>query len=271
MLTTRYVTGSPNWIDLGVPDIGGAAAFYGDLFGWRFEPGGPEVGGYGLFRLGGRTAAGGMQTTAEQGPPSWTVYFQAPDADATARAAEQKHGRVLVQPMDVQDLGRMAILADQAGVSFGLWQPGRNQGLDAVQEPGSLCWVELYTADVPATAAFYHSVLGLETAGVDFPSGIYTAFHPAGEGEEAMFGGVVPLSGDPAEEQAYWLPYFEVTDPDAVVARAGERGGTVRLPATDVPGVGRLAKLADPYGARFAVVRSERPEGQGTDLSEQDT
>ncbi|MEV0238775.1 VOC family protein [Streptomyces sp. NPDC050674] len=257
MLTTRYVTGSPNWIDLGTPDIDGAASFYGELFGWRFQPGGPEVGGYGLFRLDGRTAAGGMRTTPEQGPPSWTVYFQTPDADTTARAAEQARGSVTVQPTDVQDLGRMAILADRAGVSFGLWQPGGNKGLEVVQEPGSLCWVELYTADVPASAAFYHSVLGLETYGADFAGGTYTTFHPAGESEDAMFGGVVPLAGAPGEEEAYWLPYFEVTDPDATVARARELGGTVRLPATDVPSVGRLARLGDPYGARFAVIRSE--------------
>ncbi|MFJ7338070.1 VOC family protein [Streptomyces sp. NPDC101110] len=261
MLTTRYVTGAPNWIDVGTPDIDGAAAFYGALFGWRFEPGGPEVGGYGLFRLGGRTAAGGMQTTPEQGPPSWTVYFQSPDADATARAAEQARGAVTVQPRDVQDLGRMAILADRAGVTFGLWQPGRNKGLEAVQEHGSLCWVELYTADVPAAAAFYHSVLGLETFGADFAGGAYTTFVPAGQSEDAMFGGVVPLADDPAENEAHWLPYFEVADTDATVARAAELGGTVRLPATDVPSVGRLAKLADPYGARFAVIHSAPRQG----------
>ncbi|MFF7308356.1 VOC family protein [Streptomyces sp. NPDC008137] len=259
MLTTRYVTGAPNWIDLGTSDIDGAAAFYGDLFGWAFQPGDPEVGGYGLFQLGGRTAAGGMQTTPEQGPPSWSVYFQAPDADATAKAAEQAGGSVLMQPMDVLDLGRMAILADRAGVSFGLWQPGRNRGLDVVQEHGSLCWVELYTADVPASAAFYHSVLGLETFGVEFPGGTYTTFVPAGEPEGAMFGGVVALADDPVEEEAYWLPYFEVDDPDAIADRAQGLGGAIRAPATDLPGAGRLAKLADPYGARFAVIRSEPP------------
>ncbi|GAA4318305.1 VOC family protein [Streptomyces venetus] len=257
MLTTRYVTGAPNWIDLGTPDIDGAAAFYGELFGWRFQPGGPEVGGYGLFQLGGRTAAGGMQTTPEQGPPSWTAYFQTSDVDATAKAAEQARGSVLMQPMDVRDLGRMAILADRAGVRFGLWQPGRNKGLEVVQEHGSLCWLELYTADVPAAAAFYHSVLGLETFPLDFPGGTYTTFVPAGESEDAMFGGVVPLADDPGEEEAYWLPYFEVTDPDAIVARTRELGGAIRMPATDLPGAGRLAKLADPHGARFAVIRSE--------------
>jgi predicted enzyme related to lactoylglutathione lyase len=67
---------------------------------------------------------------------------------------------------------------------------------------------------------------------------------------------MVPLSDDPAETGAYWLPYFEVTDADAVAARTRELGGTVRVPATDIEGVGRFAKLADPSGARFAVIRS---------------
>ncbi|MFF5476274.1 VOC family protein [Streptomyces sp. NPDC012935] len=258
MLTTRYVTGAPNWIDVGTPDIEGASSFYGGLFGWRFQPGGPETGGYGLFQLDGRTTAGGMQTTEEQGPPSWTVYFQTPDADATAKAAEQAHGAVLVQPMDVMDMGRMAILADKAGVGFGLWQPGTNKGLDVMNEPGTLCWLELYTTDVPAAAGFYNTTLGMETFALDFYGGTYTTFSPAGQGEDAMFGGVVDKTDDPAEADGppYWLPYFEVTDTDATVAKAQELGGTVRMPATDLPDVGRIAKLTDPYGARFAVIKS---------------
>ncbi|MFJ9589370.1 VOC family protein [Streptomyces acidicola] len=257
MLTTRYVTGAPNWLDLGTPDLDGASAFYGGLFGWQFRPGPPEAGGYGFFQLDGKTVAGGMRTTPEQGPPSWTVYFQTPDADATAKAVEQAHGRVLAQPMDVLDQGRMAILADRAGVPFGVWQPAATKGLDVVRDPGSLCWVELYTPDLPAAAGFYNAVLGWETSAVAFPGGMYTTVHPAGTEMDAMFGGIVPLEDAPARtEAAAWLPYFEVPDTDATVARAQELGGTVRLPATDLQGVGRIAEFADPYGARFAVIRS---------------
>ncbi|MFI9168809.1 VOC family protein [Streptomyces lincolnensis] len=261
MLTTRYVTGAPNWVDLGTPDIDGAASFYGALFGWRFQPGGPETGGYGLFQLDGRTVAGGMRTTADQGPPSWTVYFQAPDADATAKAAEHKHGSVLVQPMDVLDRGRMAILADQAGVHFGIWQPAATKGLDVVQEQGSLCWLELYVPDLPAAAGFYNALFGWETSSLTFAGGSYTTVHPQGTEPDAMFAGIVPLEDDPTKASAgAWLPYFEVPDTDAVVAVAQEWGGTVRLPATDLEDVGRIAELADPYGARFAVIKSAPPQ-----------
>ncbi|MFJ8028044.1 VOC family protein [Streptomyces sp. NPDC096311] len=262
MLTTRFVTGAPNWLDVGTPDIEGASSFYGGLFGWQFQSAGPDAGGYGFFQLAGKTAAGGMQTTEEQGQPCWTVYFQSPDAQATAKAAEQAGGSVLFQPMDVMGQGHMAILADEAGVSFGIWQPGLNKGIDVAGDPGSLCWVELYTPDEPAAAAFYNSVFGWETSATPFPGGTYTCINPAGAQETDMFGGVVPLADDPTEAQsgAYWLPYFEVTDTDASVSKAQELGGTVRMPATDLEGVGRMAKLADPYGARFAVIKSATRE-----------
>ncbi|MGW0877561.1 VOC family protein [Streptomyces sp. NPDC002740] len=258
MLTTRFVNGAPNWIDVGTSDIDGATSFYGALFDWRFRSAGPDAGGYGFFQLDGRTVAGGMQTAPGQGPPSWTVYFRTTDAQATAQAAEQKHGRVLLAPMDVMGQGTMAVLADQAGVPFGLWQPGQTVGVDVANEPGALCWVELYTPDIAAAAAFYNATLGLETSAAPFPGGTYTCLNPAGAGEEAMFGGIVPLADDPTEAGtgAYWLPYFEVADADSVVAEAEKLGGTVRMPATDVEGVGRIAKLADPYGARFAVIKS---------------
>ncbi|MET7983002.1 VOC family protein [Streptomyces sp. NPDC005281] len=258
MLTTRFVNGSPNWLDVGTSDIEGAIAFYGGLFGWRFQSAGPDAGGYGFFQVDGKTVAGGMQINAEQGPPSWNVYFRTADAEATAKAVEHAKGAVLMPPMDVMGEGHMAMLADQAGVAFGVWQPGRTKGLGMAGDPNSLCWVELVTPDIAAAAAFYNSVFGWNTSAVRFPGGTYTSINPAGTEEEGMFGGLVPLADAPVEAStgAYWLPYIEVPDTDAVVARTEELGGTVRMPATDMEGVGRLARIADPYGARLAVIKS---------------
>ncbi|MGW3197236.1 VOC family protein [Streptomyces sp. NPDC001118] len=262
MLTTRFVNGAPNWIDVTTSDIDGARSFYGGLFGWEFQSAGPESGGYGFFRLDGRTVAGGVQTAPDQAPPAWTVYFQSEDAQATAKAAEQAHGRVLFQPMDVMGQGHMAVLADRAGVPFGIWQPGQTKGIDVASEPGTLCWVELHTPEIAAAAAFYHQVLGLETSAVPFPGGTYTCLNPAEGGDDAMFGGIVPLTGDASEAEGgeggpHWLPYFEVEDTDAVVDKVRQLGGTVRMPATTMAGVGRMAMFTDPYGAHFAVIRSE--------------
>lgn len=260
MLTTRFVDGAPNWIDVGTSDMEGAQSFYGALFGWEFRSAGPDAGGYGFFELAGRIVAGGMRTTPEQGPPAWTVYFQSPDAGATAEAARQAGGSVPMPPVDVMDQGRAAILADQAGVPFGIWEPAQRKGIEAAGEVGALCWAELYTPDIARAAAFYHAALGWETSAVTFPGGVYTSVNPAGTGEDGMFGGMVPLADDPVEAgtgRPYWLPYIGVDDTDAVVDRAVALDGTVRMPATSLAGVGRLARLEDPYGARFAVLKGD--------------
>lgn len=258
MLTTDYKDGSPNWVDLGTPDIDAAAGFYRGLFGWDFLAGGEEVGGYGMFRLGDKTVAGAMAVPAAQGPSAWQVYFRTADADATAAAVTRAGGTVTFGPMDVMDFGRMAMFADPEGVSFGVWQPGANQGLDAVTEVGSLCWTELYTGDLGAAAEFYSAVLGWQIGGVPFEGGTYTTVRPAGTTDEGDVGGLVPLSVDPVEdaERPYWTPYFEVADCDVTAGKAEETGGKVRLTPVSLEGVGRLAKLADPFGARFAVIAS---------------
>ncbi|MGW7302382.1 VOC family protein [Streptomyces sp. NPDC054829] len=257
MLTTRYVQGAPNWVDVGTPDLEGAASFYRALFGWEFRSAGPEAGGYGFFQLGGRTAAGGMRVAPEQGLPGWHVYFRSADADATAEAVRRAGGSVLMPPDDVFGQGRLAFLADHAGVPFGVWQPAAIKGLDVVGETGALCWVELYTADVAREAAFYDRVFGWETRAMPLPGGVYTGINPAGEDEEAIFGGLVALADDPTgtETEPYWLPYFAAEDVDGVVGRARELGGAVRMAPVDIEGVGRTAKLADPYGGRFAVIK----------------
>ena len=225
----------------------------------------PGAGGYGFFRLTEKTVAGGMPITPEQGPPSWNVYFQVPDAGATAKAVEQAGGRILVPPMDVMGEGTMAVFADRAGAAFGVWQPGRLKGLDAAGTLGALCWVELHTADVPASAAFYHRVFGWEVEGVPWPGGdTYTCVNPAEGGAGAMFGGLVASADDPvatgadagAAPDAYWLPYFAVADVNTVAVDTTDGGGTVLMEPTSVPDGPRIAVLRDPQGAMFGVYRA---------------
>ena len=62
----------------------------------------------------------------------------------------------------------------------------------------------------------------------------------------------------PMEEvPPHWNVYFNVEDVDATVAKALELGGQVVAPAFDVPGVGRMAVLADPQGAMFNLMAGD--------------
>ncbi|MGW6205756.1 VOC family protein [Streptomyces sp. NPDC055089] len=260
MLTTRFVDGAPNWMDLGTPDLEGATAFYTALLGWDYEAGGPETGGYGMFLLDGKTVGGAMTVTEEQAKPSWSVYFRSADVAATAQAVRDAGGAVPFEPMDVLEYGRMGGFTDRAGAYFGVWQPKRNPGLGIVNEQGSLCWAELYTPDVPAAAAFYDAVFGWDTIQTPYPGGggAYTVIRTADGGEESSFGGLVPLDAVPVRAAAgpHWLPYIEVEDCDAVAAAVERLGGKLTLEPTEMEGVGTFADVEDPYGAAFAVIRS---------------
>ncbi|MFD6531457.1 VOC family protein [Streptomyces sp. NPDC060184] len=259
MLDPTFVPGAPNWIDLGTPDLDGATTFYRGLFGWDLVPGGPETGGYGMYTLDGRTVAGAMTVTDEQAKPTWSVYFQSPDVDATARAVEAGGGNVPFAPMDVLEYGRMGGFTDPAGAYFGSWQPKQNPGLGATQVPGTLIWSELYTPHVEAAKAFYGSVFGWDAEATEFPGGTYTMIRPAGAGgdEAAFFGGLVALDEVPSEARSgpHWLPYFSVDDVDVVLGDAVRLGGAVTLGPMEMEKVGVMANVTDPYGASFAVIK----------------
>ncbi|MFI1968883.1 hydroxylase [Streptomyces cinnamoneus] len=263
MLTTDFVTGAPTWLDLGSPDTQGASAFYGAVFGWQTDSAGPDAGGYGFFKKDGRTIAGLGPLTDEGASSAWTVYFGTTDADATAREVEKGGGTVRVEPFDVMEAGRMACFTDPGGAEFAVWQPGTVKGLEKVMDPGSLCWAELHTADPTAAKAFYRGLFDWRSADMKTPGMVYTVLATAdGEDQqEAAFGGVVPFRGD--DETPRWIPYFGVEDVDAVVTDTQGSGGSVLIPAADVPDVGRMAWLADPFGAPFAVIKPNPPATAG--------
>ncbi|MFF0064932.1 VOC family protein [Streptomyces sp. NPDC005279] len=257
MLTTTYVPGAPNWLDLGSPDVEAAAAFYGALFGWELRTMGPEAGGYGFLRLNERTVAAIGPLTEAGAASAWTPYFQTADADATTRAVERAGGTVRVPPMDVFTEGRMAAYTDPTGARFAVWQPGDTKGLEAVNDANTLSWTELYTTDAAAAKDFYRSVFSWDYKDVPVAGTTYTVVSPPGGGESATQGGIMQLAKENLEagSRSEWHPYFEVADVDATFAEATRQGATPMFPPIDAEGVGRLAMFTDPFGAPSAIIR----------------
>jgi len=162
------------WIDVQTPDLKAARRFYGELLGWSFE----ESSGYLFARLGGRKVAGLVELGAgSKVAPMWSVYLATDDAEATAREAGQAGARLLVQPMDIADQGRMAYFADPTGARFGVWQGKAHRGAEVTGEPGAMAWHEVYTRDVAAACSFYGAVFGLESRRLDAPDVEYWTLH----------------------------------------------------------------------------------------------
>ena len=73
------------------------------------------MGHYTLMRKGGKTVAGNMTVMTEGQPSAWVTYVSVDDADATVDLAKKAGAMVFVEPMDVSDIGRMAVFADPDG------------------------------------------------------------------------------------------------------------------------------------------------------------
>src|SRR5215203_3409067 len=137
---TSYAPGTPCWVDLGTPDVEAAARFYGELFGWEVPelPTSAEMGGYRRAKMDGADVAGVMPLMQEGQPPAWSTYIAVADADATAAAIVENGGAQIAEPMDVADLGRMALFTDPEGAFFGIWQAGTFAGAERVNEKGAV-------------------------------------------------------------------------------------------------------------------------------------
>jgi hypothetical protein len=252
---TSYAPGTPCWVELATPDVDGAVAFYGGLFGWEIpeQPNSAELGGYRRALKGGVDVAGVMPLMAEGQPPVWTTQIAVADADAATAAAREAGGSVIAEPMDVMDIVRFAIVADPTGAVFGLTEPKGFRGAGLVNEPGTFCWNELATRDTAAAKSFYAAVFGWGVEEHDMGEmGTYTEWKL---GEDSV-GGMMDMANTqmPAEVPPHWLTYFAVENTDAALETIKSSGGRVAFGPIDIP-AGRFAVVADPFGAMFAVIQ----------------
>jgi uncharacterized protein len=224
--TAPWPTGVPCWADLTTPDPEAAAAFYGSVLGWTASPDRREV------TVEGHPVAGLVPRSDGEGA-TWTLCVATDDLAATLARVTDAGGTVLRN-------GERTVVADPTGAVVGLRQGGGAQWVNA---PGGLNWEDLRSADPAVSQRFYADVFGW-------------TFEPLFEGYGTVanpdaphpVGGIGPLWGSAPG----WLVYFGVVDVDVAVAAALEAGGTVVAPAHDSE-YGRMAQLADPHGAGFAV------------------
>lgn len=248
---SAWPPGTPCWVDLAVNDLERAKIFYGTLFGWEILTGPPESGGYSMAMVEGRQVAGIGPKQDPSQPTAWTTYLAVASAAETADKIRSAGGAVHVEPFDVMDAGRMAIVADPAGAVFGLWESQAHTGVDIANVPGTLVWNETLNPDFEGTKKFYAEVFGYDYGDMSSGDLQYATIKVDGR-DVAGIGGLPP--GGPADAPASWTAYFGVTDTDDAVSTVVELGGEALQPPEDSP-YGRMATVRDDQGATFTIVQ----------------
>jgi uncharacterized protein len=256
---TSHSTGTFSWVDLQTSDPEAAKTFYSELFGWELEdmPTDQEGVVYSMAKLGGEyCSAIAPLPPGAQMPPHWNSYVTVESADATAERARELGGTTPMEPFDVMEAGRMAVIQDPTGALVLVWEARQHPGAGRVNDPGCFTWNELATTDQDTASKFYGDLFGWTFEDQDAgPAGTYRTI----KNGDRMNGGIRLLSEQ--ETQAgvppNWLVYFTTEDIDASVAKVGELGGAVLAPPMQLPMGSRIAVVGDPQRAAFALFEGE--------------
>lgn len=254
----EYQTGSFCWIDLATTDAAAAKKFYGTLFGWEMKDSPlPQGGVYTMCLLGGKEVGALYDMDPGQreakAPPHWMNYVSVPSADTAAARAKSLGASVTLEPFDVMDVGRMAVIADPTGAHLALWEAKKHKGGHRFQgEPGSYCWNELTTTDLEKAEKFYSHLFEWKLKPSANSSMRYVEIY--GQDQRPM-GGMMARTPDMGNVPPHWMVYFAVSDCDQSANQAKSLGAKLYVPPTDIPRVGRFSVLSDPQGATFAIIQ----------------
>jgi predicted enzyme related to lactoylglutathione lyase len=246
-----YAPGSFCWAELATSDPAAAKQFYAEMFGWTPVDMPTPNGPYTLLKADGEDAAA-LYSPPPGVPVHWGVYFAVASADEAAAKIAAAGGKVIAEPFDVMDVGRMAIGQDPQGAMFSVWQAGKHIGATHGGPLNGVGWPELTTPDPAGAAAFYSELFGWGTkpeTGVEAAQ--YTEWQHGGR----SMGGMLPMTGEKwTGIPPHWGIYIMVADCDERAAKAAQLGGKLCMPPTDIPNVGRFSVIADPQGAVFSII-----------------
>lgn len=243
--------GTPTWVDLLSPDPEASRNFYHAVFGWEYDIGGPEFGGYTTARIGNRSVAGigGQMPGAPPTPAFWQLYFASDDLKADVAKAQRLGAKEVYPSMEVGQFGGMASLADPTGAEFNLWKAGTHVGSQVTDELGATAWFELYSPDAKKARDFYTAMLGMTAD--PMPGGM--EYYVLKRGDE-MHAGVMQIDPSWGNLPPFWATYFSVKNADEAVATILKHGGKIQGNIDDSP-FGRLAAVVDPHGANFKIIQ----------------
>ena len=256
-------TGDFIWYELMTTDPEGAKAFYDAVVGWNIGEAVAEYNGYRMIgRSDGKFAGGVLPISDEMAQhgakAGWLSYIHVAEVDEASRSIEQSGGKVHMPPMDIPNVGRVAMVSDPQGAPFYVMKPtpptndpNAKSDVFSRSEVQRCGWNELATTEEKAAAKFYGDLFGW-TSDNTMPMGEmgdYRFFDHHGEMIGAVF--------NSPDSRARWRYYFRVPSIKDAKQTAEQKGGTVHMGPHQVPTGDWIILGADPQGAEFALVGAE--------------
>ncbi|MBP1819546.1 VOC family protein [Mycobacterium sp. OAE908] len=220
--------GDVGYVSVWTPDADRAAAFYGHVLGWIYDPQTHEV--------TNTTQHIGVYSVAS--PQGMLCCYAVADLQGARRAILDGGGAV----GEVQqfDFGTVLDATDPQGIAFAVFQPRAGEPRPALNGagPGELSYITYEVPDSAAFRSFYSGVLfwTFEPGRIDDGWGVQQTHPMAG------------VAGGSAT--AVTVPMWTVEDIDAAVARVRQAGGTIIEEPSQQP-YGKMAQCTDDQGTRF--------------------
>lgn len=256
----KYPANTFCYPELATTDTAGAKKFYAALFGWDMKS--EEIGPDMVYTMGtqkGKNVSGMWEINDEMKkmgiPTHWLQYVSVDSVADMTKKAVGLGAKVMREPMDVMDIGKMSVLQDPTGAVFALWQPLTTIGSELINEHGAITWNELMTNDVDKAGKFYTDLFGWTAGTQDMGGFMYTGFMNG----ERPAGGMMAITKEMGPMPPNWNQYFAVDDCDKTVDKAKSMGAHVLAGPQDIPEIGRFAVLMDPQGGAFSVITLLNP------------
>ena len=255
--TGNRMSGKIVWHDLLTNTPAESRKFYEDLFGWKFEKPGIDIGfgeesSYMLIRHNGHLIGGMFDTNAlgkKENISQWVTMISVADIEAAVDRVTTEGGKILTAPKQLKTRGILSIVEDPTGAIVALIQTKDGDPADREPEHNDFLWDELWTSDVERAGNFYSQVAGYRREDRAPGDGkvnyhlLVSAEKPRAGILQNPFGDVPPV----------WVNYLRVEDPSAITARVEALGGTILLD-TQTRNIGaETAFIADPSGAGIAL------------------
>lgn len=220
--------GDVGYVSVWTPDADRAAAFYGHVLGWTYDPETHQVTNtnehIGIYSV--------------DGPPTLFCCYAVADLEGARRAILAGGGTV--DEVEEFDFGTLRGATDSQGTSFGVFQPNAGQPRPALNGsgPGELSYITYQVSDATAFKAFYSRVL-------------FWTFEPGRIADGWQVQQTHPMAGVAGGNALQvTVPMWTVGDIDEAVARVREAGGSV-IEEPSQQAYGKSALCTDDQGSRF--------------------